>query len=1663
MSVATELVDKKRLQALIPLNGLSKPHFEEVAKKGVVEELRAGKVLFKEGKRDGQTYFLLDGEVALLKGREIQSTVKAGTDTALHPLAPQQPRQLTARTTSRVTVLRIDTSLLDVLLAWDQSAAYEVTEIQSDDDEDWMTRMLQSELFARLPATNIQQMIMRMESVQVKAGDVIVEQDGEGDYYYIIAQGSAVVSRKPSANARPIEVARLSDGDSFGEESLLSGAKRNATVKMSADGTLMRLSKQDFDALLREPLINQVGYAEARTRVDAGALWLDVRLPGEYQNGHLPGSINLPLASIRDAAADLDMGRAYVVCCDTGTRSAGAAFLLSQRGFDTIVLEGGLHSVPHEEMAATQASAAGNAGAEIIDFKTGKEPQASDAGANVDAGERRLRELQAQVEREQARLTELQRRAGEIDVLHQEVQRLQAQLKGGESRARELEQAQRTAAAALGDVDKLRAHLAAVQGELKEGHAERDGARDELKRARQAYQQELANLNDRLQALEAERAQLEAAADDQGAAQSNAEQALQTLRQERDAMQSEHEGQLRALRQELDEVRRQASERRQAREQLEQQLAELQSRQQRSERDAQDQHRGLEDENQRLQSELEQQRRSRDEAATQLEALRGELEQRRAEFDRQLQQAHDEADHAARELSRRVETLEGEKAGLEADLRQQGEAREQELRRQLDELQSQFQEQESERQRLAAEAEAREAARAELEQALAEARTQAQTVAQDSDERIQSLQRDLERLQAEREQQSEARERELSEQLEVLRGQLNDAAAARESLERQLRETQESGQQASAELNRRIEALTEEKAQREAELEQQGDAREQELREQLDSLQARLGEADADRERLQGELAGAADTRQQMEAALAEVRDAADASQSELTRRIQELEQERDQRGRQAAADAEAAEARVQDLQQQLDGLQEQLQQAREAGQAAERQLAALHEAQDAGEQEIRDRLSQLEQENGSLAGALEQERQARAGADARVAELRQERDDTERAAGSRLQKLQDQLDQMQVAEQELQERLAATERQRQTLEQQHGDAVGELERLTATHETSANQQRGRIEELEQALAALEDKVRQAQAGRDTAESALENAEDELGALKHEMQTLSAKLDQASDEGRQLRGQRDEAAAELERLSRELEERASQEEVDTIRAQADKELRQAADELTRLQEELVQANRRTNRSEAKLEEALTGLRVAEHRVKQLESELVLAQQVGGENTSLQADLGQVRREVEEQLARYKEESDAMVQEARAENAALRDRLETLDRARDADPAPATARRAGRAAAEAPSRLDEVFNLADVDHRLFRQEQQGRRGGRWMTVVVMVLMLLLGAGVGGAAYWYLQGKAPALPFGAGTPQQSAAGASRRGDRGTITEPVVTPRAAPAPATKPKPKPAAAPASAGASSVEGSARAPALPSGLMKPGRTYQDFLKDGSSGPVMVQVAAGSFDMGSPRNSPQFNERPQHRVKVPGFSISKYEVTFDEYDHFAEATGRSKPEDGGWGRGQRPVVNVTWADAVAYAQWLSEQTGHEYRLPSEAQWEYAARAGTRTDYWWGDAAGKDHADCFNCGSRWDGKKTAPVGSFKANALGLYDTAGNAAEWLQDCYHPNYDGAPTDGSAWTGQGCSQRVIRGGSYRSPVDNLRSTQRSGMAPDTRVDSLGFRLVRLR
>jgi CRP-like cAMP-binding protein/rhodanese-related sulfurtransferase len=350
------------LRSFSPLDGLKNENVRALARKTTLRDLAQGRVLFKEGDTDKRTYYLVSGAVDLLTEGHVVGTIRAGTSDARHPLAPVLPRRCTARVaTDRIEYISIDSDLLDVLLTWDQTGTYEVGELQAGGvaGDDWMTLLLQSRAFHKIPPANLQAVFMRMQRMNYAAGDTVIRQGDDGDYFYAIVSGRCLVTRETPLNREGIKLAELGMGDTFGEESLISGAKRNATVTMATDGVLMRLGKDDFNTLLNEPMLHWVGYDEAMAIVAGGGRWLDVRLPSEFEHCHFEAAINVPLYFVRLKLKTLEQGIPYVVCCDNGRRSSAAAYILSERGFDTCVLRGGIAETDLAEALNSSGSGGG--------------------------------------------------------------------------------------------------------------------------------------------------------------------------------------------------------------------------------------------------------------------------------------------------------------------------------------------------------------------------------------------------------------------------------------------------------------------------------------------------------------------------------------------------------------------------------------------------------------------------------------------------------------------------------------------------------------------------------------------------------------------------------------------------------------------------------------------------------------------------------------------------------------------------------------------------------------------------------------------------------------------------------------------------------------------------------------------------------------------------------------------------------------------------------------------------------------------------------------------------------------------------------------------------------------------------------------------------------
>ena len=357
----------EQLKSFEPLSALSEERLQELQGLVDIEELGVGVTIFREGDVDNQSIYLLDGDVQMssVADKSLNTTLGHKSAEAKHPLAGGQPRQATCTALTIAKVLRVDNSILDYMLTWDQLAvaeekeeaqqAEEATatetsnteelsqpeqpEPEEEDGRSWIRRMRHIMAFKNMPAANIKGLLQRMETIPVEEGEVIIQQGTPGDYYYVLTEGEALVTRT-------VELATLAAGASFGEEALLSGSRRNASVTMTTPGQVMRLAKDDFNELLKEPLLDRVTPEEAQVRVAKGNVWLDVRHVTEYNHSHLPGAINIPLHELRMRMKELDRSREYICYCGTGRRSSAAAFLLLQNGFKVVILLGGVQKIP---------------------------------------------------------------------------------------------------------------------------------------------------------------------------------------------------------------------------------------------------------------------------------------------------------------------------------------------------------------------------------------------------------------------------------------------------------------------------------------------------------------------------------------------------------------------------------------------------------------------------------------------------------------------------------------------------------------------------------------------------------------------------------------------------------------------------------------------------------------------------------------------------------------------------------------------------------------------------------------------------------------------------------------------------------------------------------------------------------------------------------------------------------------------------------------------------------------------------------------------------------------------------------------------------------------------------------------------------------------------
>lgn len=346
MGAAQKRLNKKFLNTIVPFKHMNAAGINRLAGNYIIENYNVGNTLFKQGDHGSQTYFLLSGKLTLRFVNGVEKLLDTRSNHARGPLVPEQPRQATAIAASPVEILKIDSELLDDLVYHHTARDYKVTELEVEDANDWMVKFLQSKVFLKLPAKNIQALMMRLEELPVSASQIIIRQGDDDGFYYIVKDGRCKVTRHHTPHGREMELAILTAGSGFGEEAIISNNRRGATVTMLTDGCLMRLSRSDFTSLLVEPLLVDSEYADVFDKEDY--VFLDVRPYDDYIQDGIANSLNISLTAMRSKLHTLDHKKIYVICSNTGSRAAAAAFLLSQQGLTTMVLSHGLAAIPAE-------------------------------------------------------------------------------------------------------------------------------------------------------------------------------------------------------------------------------------------------------------------------------------------------------------------------------------------------------------------------------------------------------------------------------------------------------------------------------------------------------------------------------------------------------------------------------------------------------------------------------------------------------------------------------------------------------------------------------------------------------------------------------------------------------------------------------------------------------------------------------------------------------------------------------------------------------------------------------------------------------------------------------------------------------------------------------------------------------------------------------------------------------------------------------------------------------------------------------------------------------------------------------------------------------------------------------------------------------------------
>jgi CRP-like cAMP-binding protein/rhodanese-related sulfurtransferase len=498
-------IKPEELKYFIPLNTAAETGLKKLLPDVELVRLASGVVLFKKGDQTQQHFYLVSGKLQLDDEEGDKEFLQSGSSKAKFPIAHQFPRKVTATTSGPVVLYRIESQKVGEALSNKSSSDdIEVSELEEEGaDDDWMTQLLRSRVFQLIPPSNIQRVMMCMEEQAVKAGEVIIRQGDEGDYFYLINRGHCRVERDMGDGQPPTELAILGPGVSVGEDALLAGNKRSATVTMIEDGRLLRLSKENFVELIREPvtkLHKPFGYQRAKDEVAAGAIWVDVREADEFERGHLVDAINLPFSILRFQATELDPAADYIVCCQDGRSSHAAAYLLTEMGIKARVLDKGLQMVPAGEFDQGPSS-------RFLEVGLGDDLDAIDKATNQESGQAEklklaLVQFEAEIKAlEQKRLSEVAALNTALDQARDDHSMVLAELlELKKTKASNGDESQELAEAKAA-IDRLKAELNETRQALKSTRRELEEGDEALREQVRGYLEEKLQLEEEVEKL----------------------------------------------------------------------------------------------------------------------------------------------------------------------------------------------------------------------------------------------------------------------------------------------------------------------------------------------------------------------------------------------------------------------------------------------------------------------------------------------------------------------------------------------------------------------------------------------------------------------------------------------------------------------------------------------------------------------------------------------------------------------------------------------------------------------------------------------------------------------------------------------------------------------------------------------------------------------------------------------------------------------------------------------------------------------------------------------------------------------------------------------------------------------------------------------------------